>query len=353
MILSYFIYHFAFFLSVVLLLPIKIGDGYSLEPWINIRYIGVFILVCLLSCLRYEVGTDYLMYENLFYEINNDIPTLMEFGYYSLNKLFGNFPNGYLYVFAFSAIVSFSFFFLVLYRESIVFWGVFFFFSFGFLFIANNIVRQALVIPFFYWAIKFIEEKKFLKYILFISIGFLFHRSALFLIPFYWADKVKFGKVTWIVILVISISLSFTGAIPFFIEEVVMLIPKYGAYARRGFESAISSGATNVLYSLMYIVIVLFKDRFLQNKRDLLYLNIFLIGINVSFIFMTVDFLYRISYYFIPMFIIIIPLLFSKLKFGLNKIIITAFFVLISLVFWYKTLIFNDHGCVPYKSFLF
>jgi hypothetical protein len=353
MISSYLVYHFVFIVSIVLLLPFRIGKAISLNRAIDVRYFGVFLTVILLCSLRYNVGTDYIMYENVFYKINKDIPTLMEYGYYSLNKLFGSFTNGYLYVFAVSAIVTHFFFFKVLYRESIIFWGVFFFFTFGFLFIANNIIRQAIVIPLFYWAVKFIEEKKLFKYLLFIAIGFLFHRSALFLIPFYWIDKIKFGKITWIVFLIISTVISFTSIVPIFIEKVVMLIPKYGAYASRNFESAISSGATNILYALMYIVIVLYMDKVTKKRRHLLYLNIFLVGINLSFIFMTVDFLYRISYYFIPMFSIIIPLLIRELKVGLNKSIITMFFVLISLVFWFKTLIFNDHGCVPYQSFLF
>jgi hypothetical protein len=134
MIGSYLIYHLVFFVSIVLLLPFRIGNYITLNRGIDVRYFGVFLIVILLCSLRYNVGTDYIMYENVFYKINKDIPTLMEYGYYSLNKLFGGFTNGYLYVFAVSAIVTHFFFFKVLYRESIIFWGVFYFFTFGFIF---------------------------------------------------------------------------------------------------------------------------------------------------------------------------------------------------------------------------
>jgi hypothetical protein len=318
----------------------------------KISYLTPFIVIIILNGFRDNVGTDYPVYINIFYQIKHNIPSLMEYGFYWINKLFINKQDGYRYVLLVSSLISYFFMFKVIIREKIFVYGVFFIFTFGFVFTSNNIVRQSIVIPFFYWSVIYIEQKKILKYLSCILLAFLFHRSALFLIPFYWVDKIKLSNLKWIALLCLSTLISFSNLIPTIITKIVILLPKYQAYALSEYSSGIKSGATNIIYALVYLILLHYKYLF-ENRREKIFLNIFLVGINISFVCMTVDFMYRISFYFIFSLIIVIPILIKKLENRNNKIIITIFFIIISLLFWYKTMLLNDHGCIPYNSFLF
>ena len=55
-------------------------------------------------------------------------------------------------------------------------------------------VRQSCAMAFFLLAYKYIKEKKLLKYLLMIVLTYLFHKSAIVLLPIYWFKNRKVRK---------------------------------------------------------------------------------------------------------------------------------------------------------------
>lgn len=354
MIVSLAIYHISLFLSTFFSLnKHKKGSDNNLFSNIfnNYGFIVVFFIVVILNGFRVDVGTDYQHYELINRMVSQGVPTLMEPGFIYLNKIVLDLGFDVRLVFLIMTILTYSLLFKVLLREKIFGLGIFFVFTFGFIFISNNIIRQAFTIAIFFYSIKYIYSRELLKFCLVLFIGFLFHKTIILMLPFYFVSRVSFHKIFWVVMILISTLLSFTDFIPYILNNVVARLPKYSGYLNQNFGSAINSGLTNLLYAAMYLYVVFFMDTF-KSLKDRVYLNIFLVGINISFMFMTVDFLYRVSYYFVPMFILIIPMLHKNLKLKFNRHLTLSTFILLSLLLWYKAMILNDHGCMPYQNWL-
>lgn len=355
--LSFIIYNITFLLALLFASFSKIKSNKIFSPGLPIlKKYGFFLsagIIILVSGTRNKVGTDYESYTDIFFQIKDGLPVLIEIGYFFLNKVFINFENGYRFVFFLTSGITYYLFFKLLRRENILFLGIIFLFTFGFVFFANNAIRQALVIPIFYLSIKYIEQRAPVKYFSAIAFAALFHFSALFLIPIYWIYKINFNKNIWVLLLLISLIISFTSATNLFISNILKLIPRFSGYAQHDITSSLSSGATAILYIFIYLVILCYYRYFQKNERERIYLNILLIGFNIAFILMPVSFLYRIAYYFLFLLVIIIPILIKNITDRNNKIILTYFFILFSLIFWAKALLLNDHGCIPYQTFIF
>ena len=55
-----------------------------------------------------------------------------------------------------------------------------------------SIIRQALAVSITFYAYRYVVEKKFFKYLLFIVLASLFHSSALIALVIYWIPKLRF-----------------------------------------------------------------------------------------------------------------------------------------------------------------
>jgi hypothetical protein len=347
MISSYIIYHIAFFFCVFF--------AFLAEKVKDVRFLGVFfslLFIVALNGFRYNVGTDYESYKTIFEIIAIDGFVITEPGYYLINKLFQNFKDGYIYVFFIFSLLTYLILFYTLLREKILFWGLFFSFAFGFVFLSNNIIRQALVIPIFFYAIRFIYEKKITYYLLSVLICSLFHYSALLLIPFFWIYKINFKQKVWFLIISVCFLLSYTQDFKFLITKIISFAPKYAGYLVYGGEDikAVKSGATMIIIYFFNLFILSTQNKNLPNEKTKIYYNLYLLGVSISFLTMNISFLFRFSYYLTSLIVIVIPFMIKSTKNLQTKYLYSILFVMISLLFWYKALWFNDHGCMPYIS---
>jgi len=347
MVLSYLIYHLAFFLCLTF--------AFISEKVTSVKYLAIFISLLFiigLSGLRNNVGTDYESYVRIFDTISIDGFTTVEPGYYALNKFFKESNKGYLYVFCICSAITYLILYFTLLREKILTLGLLFTFTFGFVFLSNNIIRQALVIPVFFYSIEFIYKRKVLYFILSILLCSLFHFSALLLIPFYWVYKINFKKAIWFFLISFSFILSFTQIFNLVIIKMISFIPKYAGYLMTGDEDnkAIKSGATMILVYFFSLFIVS-AGNYIKEKKYKIYYNLYLLGITISFLTMNISFLFRFSYYLTSLIIIVLPLIIKSIQLRYKKYIYSLFFIFISFLFWFKALWFNDHGCLPYNFF--
>lgn len=344
MILSFVIYHCALFISV--------SSAYISERLKDYKFLFVmlsFSCVVVLCGLRNYVGTDYESYVSIYETISSFGFAPIEPGFSFLNKSFSTVQNGYQEVFFICSFLTFFLLYHTLYRERILAAGIFFAFTFSFIFLANNIIRQALVIPVFFYSVYYIERHKLVKYILTVLFCSLFHFSAILLIPFYWIGRISFSKVTWACLMSVCFLLSYTQIIKALFVRIVSQIPRYAGYINTGEEDvkAIKSGTTMVLLFVLALVVICYKQ-YLEKKRDKIYFNLFLAGVAISFLTMNISFLFRFSYYLSTLIIIVIPLLLKNMNYTYEKYLLAIFFVGYSMIWWFKALWLNDHGCMPY-----
>lgn len=156
----------------------------------------IFIIVyTLIIGLRYDVGTDYLLYKQTYlfstypkadFIASNDFGSF-EIGYSALIYLF--IKLGFSYVSLFLATAFLQIFFLYKFSRKykyISVWLFFFFITSSTFFDSLNAMRQSIAFFMFLCTLTYIEEKKLVPFIIGIFLISLFHRSILIVLPFYF-----------------------------------------------------------------------------------------------------------------------------------------------------------------------
>ncbi|KAA6350183.1 hypothetical protein EZS27_002449 [termite gut metagenome] len=146
----------------------------------QILFLYIFILFV---GLRYDTGVDYLSYQNIFYE-QYEVP---EFGYNFLNS------NVYKLVHQFWVFTLFIAFIIIFILSKIFRYYNNYYYSFflylimagGYGFMVNG-TRQAIASCFILCSITFIFKRRILFFLFFLFLAFLFHRSSIIFLPFYW-----------------------------------------------------------------------------------------------------------------------------------------------------------------------
>jgi hypothetical protein len=130
--------------------------------------------------------------------------------------------------------------------------SVFIIISFPFYYSSFDIIRHFIVTAFFLLGYKYIEERKLVKYVVFILIGSLFHSVAVIFLPFYFAKKIKWSWKTMLV------AITGTVAVYFLIEPIAILAGKL-----LGKSNGIASGwiasygggeKTAVMYAFVFLI---------------------------------------------------------------------------------------------------
>ena len=160
---------------------------------------------------RYDVGIDYLHY--LWgYLWGSERESEPVFRY--ITKTMYEAGIHYSIYFSLWALIQISLIYYSLRRYPFIFPYMAFFLIYGMFFMSMmNVMRQQLAACVFMASLQFIEEKKWIKYILCIFVATIFHRSALLLLlvyPFFvwrddWFKNVKIQILLYSVSLLISI----------------------------------------------------------------------------------------------------------------------------------------------------
>ena len=150
--------------------------------------------------LRYNVGTDYMAYMDIYNMLYFDD---VEWGYALINKILYNaglpFPAIFILV---------AFFQILLFLKGVekidakyLPYTVFFYFTTLYIFLSLNGLRQCLAFSIFVYSINYIADKKLVKYALTILLASTIHKSALILFALYfiinndWLLKHRFVQI--------------------------------------------------------------------------------------------------------------------------------------------------------------
>lgn len=298
----------------------------------NILIFVVFFALFWFSALRYGFGNDYFSYETIFTNIKNGGQQGYEVGYVYLNLLM---PNFKVLVFALSGLyIVFLYFLLIRDNQKSFFLGLIVLLLNPYLFLLHlSAIRQTIALIIFFFSTKYIINRKILPYCILILIAFLFHKSAILLLPVYFiVTPRKYSKITlvFIVLLVVVFSTS-----SYFIDILRFLVikinPRYSTYLNSGSSLSLR---TMITTSYLLVLIFIFWDKF--NGRELIFAKLYLLFVLTTFMGFQVLMIGRYSLYFEIFAVILIPIMFSKFE---DKKM--AFFIIIPQIILYMIRYYN------------
>lgn len=227
--------------------------------------------------------------------------------------------------------------------------------SLAFYFSQFNLIRQALSCSILLLAIGSIAEKKLLKFTLICLIASMIHYPALmFLFTYFFAEKVNFKKNVLLFFWVISLFLLFDGSVILKVLSYFYFI--YGDYYKIYVENfAIEDynrfGIRTIFNQLIFLGIYFTLKNKIINKHEKVVLLISAISILLDNTFNSTAILARISMYWTIFQIIGIAIVFNNIYSHKISINITKLGIIITLLFFYMRLLFqNSNHVLPYHS---
>lgn len=194
-----------------------------------------------------------------------------------------------------------------------------------------NGVRQYLASAIVFCGIKYIRERRFWHYLLVIWIAFLFHSSALVMLPLYFVayNKVDFKNICLMIAGSIAVLLSFDkvlGLAGFILKEVYLGSNTYVISSVNIFR-VVASVAPAAFYILM------FSRKKLENDERM-WLNLLIVNATIMVATSNSAYLARTGIYPNAFVVLAIPELSNKLPCNTRKIV-NALALMCFFVFWW------------------
>jgi hypothetical protein len=300
----------------------------------NYKYVSIsFFILFVFLALRFDFGNDYLAYYNHFEKIKDsfwsDIDFLygenlisgqMEFGYVLFVKLLTLSSNFYFLIALHSLFMCWVYYSLIKKNVEIEYaWLAVLIFVFlpQIMLVQLSAIRQTLAILCFYYSVKYLINRSFIKYLLCILIASTFHYSAFILIPIFFIitnkPVLRFESFIYmgLYIFIVLFGSSFLNFIQTFTES---YLPKYISYFKdEGVK--VSSGIGLIINSALYLFILFFGKT--ENTSDKVFYRIAAMYILFSTTGMILNSLSRLALYFVPALIIVVPQMMTQ---NINKI---------------------------------
>jgi len=332
----------------ILLFIVVILSSLAQKFRLNKNFAAFFIFLTFLFLVLFpglrdaNVGTDTNNYVGSFKSERNDeysvleIKSSLEIGYLYIERLAKNISSQYWVLLTLIAAIAINF-----YAKTIMVlstnYGISFFVFItlaSYLFIFNG-ARQGIAAAIFSFSIINMLKGNFKKYLFWIGIAFLFHKTVLLTIPMYFLFRQNFSIKNLIIIIISStILIAFSFQLLSFLPESFSF--RYTQYQDRG----ASGGALLTLFFIVITIFFIITHKFIATKNKkyydiflnmsifhtLIYAIVFALGLDVN--------LMRLSQYFALGFVFIWPIIFQETNVKL-KPILTLFFVFGHLGFYY------------------
>src|SRR5690625_103223 len=322
------------------------------KPLPNYTYIiPSFVAVFFVSAFRGDFMTDYVNYRNRFnsllsidffdlfkYEHN------IEFGYVLLNGFIQLFTDNSLYLFVITTIIILVCFYHQFSKYSTKIWlSLLMFITVGSYYASFNITRQIMVAAILFAGSKFLYERKLFKYILVVIVAFMFHKSALIMIPFYFILNFRINFRNLFLFFATSTILVF------FFDGFLDIVQNfvYDNYTEDSYGMTGQSVA-NVVLPVSFLIFSLFNIKKLDTNNSMhrIWINAVFFYALFNVLALQVEMVERIGRYFAPYALLLIPYLFSKMK---NKHLRFIYMmVLIFMLVLYNFVILNNSTFDPY-----
>lgn len=312
----------------------------------SLFFISVLIIY-LFSAIRYGVGWDYFAYyETIKYNLSTNIVLNKEFFTILLVEFARYIDKPQSYFAINSAICIFLITFTIKRYSKDPWISLIFFISFP-LFYLNSLstVRNFTALAITFYGVRYIIDKKMIKYIITVIVASFFHKTALIAMVFYFVKDVKW-KISNFLILLLTLPL-----ISLIIKYLITtFVPNYSIYL----DSRQTQEGTKAIFVFIFITLVFFMfHKYLVNNKNLIvYFNIFFMGLCIYIMFFKTGTLgHRFSLYGTIYSLLIVPeliLLFQNTK---ARILIKLLFYLFCLIMIIYTIYVGQETYIPYKTF--
>ena len=343
---------------------------------IDRTYIVYFFVIVftLFNGLRWETGTDWENYYNIFYGaewdnvfryyLNSNIT--IEYGYVLINLIVKKLTGHY----TFFLLIS-NFFILYTYAQFSLKYSTSPILCFSALLTSTNFfpVRQHIAIAVVMYAFTSILNKSFLKFVLFVFIASTIHRAAIIFLPFYFIGKYNWSFIGYC--LVLTGSLLITNILPqvmlgvlsnilFVGDSSMTKLSRYAGEIKKnlsGFGRSYINVVFNFIFFCAYYLIIKVKKKTEGKNNLVFFLNAFVVMSVFQNVFASMmQELARVANFFLFGGPVLMGELLSLGKKSRFKSWWFAFFgMLLLLLFYrlYKTLHNYPELHFPYNSILF
>lgn len=179
-----------------------------------VKYRCLYYIFCFLSFLPpflvsafrdISIGTDTQgTYYEIFCKALSKSNGVRDVGYYFINKICIFIYKDYRSVLIVTSLIITACAYRHIFSKSKnPMFSTYLFFTTNVYFISMNMIRQSIATMFFIFAIPYIKEKKFWKYLLVIAIAFSIHSSSIIYFPLYFLCNKKINKKRISIILII------------------------------------------------------------------------------------------------------------------------------------------------------
>jgi len=344
-------------------LRLRYSVGYANSSIKNIYpgyWLGVTIVILVIG-LRDGGGVDYQSYVRIFETLGSDFYTRekLERGYYYFNWLIKTLGLGSEYVIFFAFFITFLFIALTIkrYSDSYVL-SYLTLFATEVVFIVENLVRQGIAIALCFYSIKYILEKRFLSFLLIVSIASLFHKTAiLFYITYFLV--IKLDRFFLLLLYFLSLYFLYDNSL---MLDLVSLVDSH-LFGNRyyhllillyGLERDISNKV--LIFNMFAIFLFLtYKKEWLNDILSLFLFNVFIFMVILSNLFSGFLDLNRFVLYYSIFFTLSFPHFFN-IYLNRTKLIRWVFYIIFLILFsvMYARVLLNDgNKILPYSSFIF
>lgn len=272
------------------------------------------IIFALLIGFRYDVGTDWMAYKDLFTDLSGRTyltfqDQKIEIGYYLLSKFFVNQNLGHQYLFFSMALLSWYFVYKG-YPSHILYLGLYFLFVDEFFFWSMNGMRQFLAIAIWFYSLKYVISRKIGYYILYILLASCFHKSVIFMLLVYFLPNLRlYNRKIWLIIFLASLLIGSNSFVISKLTSAVVLVltklPIAVDYINYVDTDRLTTAQVNLglgfFYKIIVNVSIIYFSKFLLEKNSKLniYILLFFVGTVIFNIFYNVQLVGRINQYFL------------------------------------------------------
>lgn len=208
------------------------------------------------------------------------------------------------------------------------------------------LLRQMLAVSILILSLKYIYNKKIVKFLLLVFIATLIHETAIcFIIAYPAAHLLKSDKKNYIIIMgAYLISKLAPNVMYFFMSDRLRGYTENGVYD--------TSGSISIFPMLIYVVILVFSSYSKVNKtyEGKILFNIVTIGAAIYPFANVISDVYRLTIYFGIFSILLISKAISNISNGRNKVIFYGIIFLFYVIYFFTRTVINMNA-IPYEFF--
>lgn len=317
----------------------------------NVGFLITFLILAFFASVRDGVGCDYESYVMHIQRIQMGNQNYMEIGFQWVCRQIAKIDSNPRLVIIIFAVATCFFYLRAIWDQSEdPLFSVFLFLTWGYYFMTFNTIRNYFALAVAVFAIKYLDKKKYIHFILLIIVSSLFHKSALVCIPLYLLATKKYRlKHIYILLGVLIVAILFKDPIR------ALMFEFYPSYEGGAYDTGRVS-YLNIIKALVVLVLCgLFWDKIKDEKLARIYFNLNLFAFVLYTAFYWIPEISRIGFYMNATTILLLPNLAIRVgkvsKYSV-KFLIGAFSVVLFVLLLIE---FQDETTrlLPYKTWLF